>query len=124
MSPLIQQALLKEDGQAVSLEKIRSVLIKLSRGDLVDYLELGGWFRKVKDPILLEFLKVWGHIEVKGQISKQDRKAELMRVWFFSYEGFTAEALKFMPKQGILWSTKEDLEGLLDYVKLRRLPKL
>ncbi len=231
----IQQALKEQDGQNVSLEKIREVLIKLSRGDLVDYLELGGWFRKVKDPILLEFLKVWGRIEVEGinqntvredlehqyqhiqkrisdlkgylaevymaqvlfnaqrqtipghyfhaaedievprfhyvrlrerlgpaadseidvhggagieqwvaeskwqqghkvgvtelnkllekaELVKKDRKAELMRIWFFSYEGFTKEALKLMPKQGILWSTKEDLDGLLDYVKLRRLP--
>jgi len=233
----IQQALLKRDGQTVSLEKIRSVLIKLSRGDLVDYLELGGWFRKVKDPILLEFLKVWGRIEVEGknegevrdelqqqyqslkkkmsdlkgylaevymaqilfnaqrqtlpghyfhvanefevprfnfirlrerlgpgagseidlhggagieqwvaeskwrrghkvgigdleelldkaEVVKRERKAELMRVWFFSYEGFTKEALELMPKHGMFWSTKEDLDGLLDYVKLRRLPKL
>ena len=231
----IQQALKEQDGQTVSLEKIREVLIKLSRGDLVDYLELGGWFRKVKDPILLEFLKVWGRIEVigknetevrdelqqqyqsikrqisdlkgylaevymsqilfnaqrqtipghyfhtnddievprfnfvrlrerlgpgnaleidihagagieqwvaeskwqqghkvgvaelkklleKAEIVKKDRKTKLMRIWFFSYEGFSKEALEFMPKQGILWSTKEDLDGLLDYVKLRRLP--
>jgi hypothetical protein len=233
----IQQALLKRDKQTVSLEEIRSVLIKLSRGDLVDYLELGDWFRKVKDPILLEFLKVWGRIEVEGidegivredlryqsehlkkqvsdlkgylaevymaqilfnaqrqtlpghffhlpddieipmfnyvrlrerfgaggeteidvhggagseqwvaeskwqrgrkvgvadlkklldkaELVKIDRKAELMRVWFFSYEGFSKAALGFMLKRGILWSTQEDLNGLLDYVKLRRLPKL
>ena len=233
----IQQALLERDGQRISLEKIRQVLIKLSRGDLIDYLELGGWFRKVKDPILLEFIKVWGRIEVEGQdeaivredlqhqyqhlqrqisdlkgylaevymaqvlfnaqrqilpgryfhaeedievprfnyvrlrerlgpgagseidlhggagieqwvaeskwrrghkvgisdlqvlldkaeVVRVDRKAELMRVWFFSYEGFTKEALEFMPKHGIFWSGKEDLDGLLDCVKLRRLPRL
>jgi hypothetical protein len=233
----IQQALLEQDYQTVSLEKIREVLIKLSRGDLVDYLELGDWFRKVKDPILLEFLRVWGRIEVKGQdettvredfeskytqikkqisdlkgylaevymaqilqnaqrqtlpghyfhqdedikvprfhyvrlrerlgsgtgveidvhagagneqwvaeskwqqnhkasitdirklldkaeIVKQDREAKLMRIWFFSYDGFAPKVLEFMSEHGVLWSTKEDLDGLLDYVKLRRLPKL
>jgi DNA-binding transcriptional MerR regulator len=233
----IQQALLEQDYQTVSLEKIREVLIKLSRGDLVEYLELGGWFRKVKDPILLEFLQVWGRIEVKGQdettvredfeskytqikkqisdlkgylaevymaqilhnaqrqtlpghyfhqdedikvprfhyvrlrerlgsgtgveidvhagaggeqwvaeskwqqnhkasitdirklldkaeIVKQDREAKLMRIWFFSYDGFAPKVLDFMSEHGVLWSTKEDLDGLLDYVKLRRLPKL
>jgi len=231
----IQQALLEKDFQTVSLEKIREVLIKLSRGDLVDYLELGGWFRKVKDPILLEFLQVWGRIEVEGQdeatvreyfeykyqkikkqvsdlkgylaevymaqilhnaqrqtlpghyfhqdedvnvprfhyvrlrerpgadteidihagagseqwvaeskwqqnhkasitdirklldkaeVVKQDREAELMRIWFFSYEGFAPKVLDFMSEHGVLWSTQEDLDGLLDYVKLRRLPKL
>ncbi|MEN8218409.1 MAG: hypothetical protein ABFS56_18975 [Pseudomonadota bacterium] len=233
----IQQALLEKDFQTVSLEKIREVLIKLSRGDLVDYLELGGWFRKVKDPILLEFLQVWGRIEVEGQdeatvredfeykykkikkqisdlkgylaevymaqilhnaqrqtlpghyfhqdedikvprfhyvrlrerlgpgadteidihagagseqwvaeskwqqnhkasisdirkllgkaeVVKQDREPELMRIWFFSYEGFAEKVLDFMSEHGVLWSTKDDLDGLLDYVKLRRLPKL
>jgi len=201
----------------------------------VDYLELGGWFRKVKDPILLEFLQVWGRIEVEGQdeatvreyfeykyqkikkqvsdlkgylaevymaqilhnaqrqtlpghyfhqdedvnvprfhyvrlrerpgadteidihagagseqwvaeskwqqnhkasitdirklldkaeVVKQDREAELMRIWFFSYEGFAPKVLDFMSEHGVLWSTQEDLDGLLDYVKLRRLPKL
>ena len=40
------------------METIRDVLIKLSRGDLLQYMELGGWFRKIDDPILLEFLKV------------------------------------------------------------------
>jgi len=233
----IQQALLEKDFQTVSLEKIREVLIKLSRGDLVDYLELGGWFRKIKDPILLEFLQVWGRIEVEGQdeatvredfeykykkikkqisdlkgylaevymaqilhnaqrqtlpghffhqdedikvprfhyvrlrerlgpgadteidihagagieqwvaeskwqqnhkasitdirklldkaeVVKQDREPELMRIWFFSYEGFAEKVLDFMSEHGVLWSTQEDLDGLLDYVKLRRLPKL
>ncbi|TGO02641.1 hypothetical protein PN36_21505 [Candidatus Thiomargarita nelsonii] len=233
----IQQALLEKDFQTVSLEKIREVLIKLSRGDLVDYLELGGWFRKVKDPILLEFLQVWGRIEVEGQdeatvredfeykykkikkqisdlkgylaevymaqilhnaqrqtlpghffhqdddikvprfhyvrlrerlgsgtgaeidihagagseqwvaeskwqqnhkasisdirklldkaeVVKQDREPELMRILFFSYEGFAEKVLDFMSEHGVLWSTKDDLDGLLDYVKLRRLPKL
>ncbi|MCP4104716.1 MAG: hypothetical protein GY749_04135 [Desulfobacteraceae bacterium] len=62
----IQEELLKREGRNVPLEDIRDVLIKLSRGDLIEYMELGGWFRRVKDPILLEFLKVWGKIEVEG----------------------------------------------------------
>ena len=233
----IQQALLEQDNQDISLEKIREVLIKLSRGDLLDYLELGGWFRKVKDPILLEFLRIWGRIEVlgqpestvkddlqaqyqklqrqirdlkgylaevymaqilqnaqqqrlpghyfhleqdievpsfnyvrlrerlgpgaeteidlhagagieqwvaeskwrsqrkvsptevhqfleKAQLVKLDRNAEIMRLWFFSYEGFSPKALELMSEHGIWWSTHADLNGLLDYVKLRRLPAL
>jgi hypothetical protein len=47
-----------------------------------------------------------------------------MRIWFFSYDGFAPKVLDFMSEHGVLWSTKEDLDGLLDYVKLRRLPKL
>ncbi|MDM8559142.1 hypothetical protein [Candidatus Parabeggiatoa sp. HSG14] len=69
----IQQALLEQEGKQVSLEKIRDILIKLSRGDLLQYMELGGWFKKVDDPILLEFLKVWGRIEVQGRDGGQVR---------------------------------------------------
>ncbi len=233
----IQEALLKKDFQTVSIAQIREVLIKLSRGDLLEYLELGNWFRKVKDPILLEFLRIWGRIEVEGhngsevrdnlrsqyeklqrqirdlkgylaevymaqilhnaqrqrlpghyfhqdheievpdfsyvrlrerlgagaeteidlhaaagieqwvaeskwrsqrsvsptevqelldkaQIVKLDRDAEIMRLWFFSFEGFSKKAVDLMLEHGIYWSTGEDLNGLLDYLKLRRLPAL
>ncbi|MCP4689169.1 MAG: hypothetical protein GY859_14035, partial [Desulfobacterales bacterium] len=63
----IQGELKKREGSDIPLETIRDVLIKLSRGDLLEYLELGDWFQRVKDPILLEFLKVWGKIEVEGR---------------------------------------------------------
>jgi hypothetical protein len=63
----IQQELWEKDRQEVSIEAIRDVLIKLSRGDLLEYNELGRWFRKVDDPILLEFLKVWGRVAVEGK---------------------------------------------------------
>ncbi len=33
----------------------------------LEYMELGRWFRKVDDPILLDFLKAWGKFEVEGQ---------------------------------------------------------
>ncbi|MBF0202689.1 MAG: hypothetical protein HQK66_15585, partial [Desulfamplus sp.] len=64
----IQQELRDKDGREVSLETIRDILIKLSRGDLLEFMELGNWFRKVDDPILLEFLKVWGRITVEGKL--------------------------------------------------------
>jgi hypothetical protein len=60
-------SLLERDSKPVPIEKIRKVLIKLSRGDLIDYKEFGGWFGKISDPILLEFLKVWGRIEVENK---------------------------------------------------------
>ncbi|MDM8552365.1 hypothetical protein QUF72_19930 [Desulfobacterales bacterium HSG2] len=62
----IQRVIREREGRHVPLEDVRDVLVKLSRGDLVEYLELGGWFRRVNDPILREFLKVWGRIEVEG----------------------------------------------------------
>jgi hypothetical protein len=67
----IQQVLLEQEGTQVSKEQIYEILVKLSRGDLLQYMELGGWFKKVEDPILLEFLKVWGKTEVLGQNNKQ-----------------------------------------------------
>jgi hypothetical protein len=70
----IQTALLEREGKEVSIEEIQAVLIKLSRGDLLEYMELGGWFRKVQDPILLEFLKVWGRIEIEKQNQGQVRE--------------------------------------------------
>ncbi len=63
----IQRELWDRDRQEVSLETIRDTLVRLSRGDLLEYMELGGWFRTVEDPILLEFLKVWGRIAVEGK---------------------------------------------------------
>jgi hypothetical protein len=63
----IRRELADRDGREVSVETIRDVLVKLSRGDLLEYSELGGWFRKIDDPILLEFLKVWGRMAVEGK---------------------------------------------------------
>ncbi|MBT9438358.1 MAG: hypothetical protein GAS50_04105 [Desulfobacterales bacterium] len=236
----IQKELAEREGKVVPMETIRDVLIKLSRGDLLQYMELGGWFRKIDDPILLEFLKVWGRIEVEGQDraavqndlrtqyqtikrrihdhrgylaevyiaqilwtgqnktlpgtffhSKEDitlpwhfsyvklrsrlgggkgmeidveggagkerwiceskwwvgrkvgraeveslmRKGnivkeevgeglQILRLWFFAHEGFTEEAEALMLKNGVLWSVREDLDGLLKHVGLRQLPEL
>jgi hypothetical protein len=92
----IQQDLLEQEGKRVSLEKIHEVLVKLSRGDLLQYMELGRWFKKVDDPILLEFLKVWGRIEVKGQDGGQVRdelqqKYRRIQRQFSELTGYLAE---------------------------------
>jgi len=103
----IQKQILEREGRQVSMETIRDVLIKLSRGDLVEYLELGGWFRKVDDPILLEFLKVWGSIEVEGRHA-QEVQEELIRRYqkqerrFREYRGYLAE----IHMSQILWNTR------------------
>ncbi|MCP4345461.1 MAG: hypothetical protein GY795_08035 [Desulfobacterales bacterium] len=81
----IQREILEREGRHVSLDDVRDVLIKLSRGDLVEYLELGNWFRRVKDPILLEFLKVWGRIEVEGH--GQSRVRDELIDEYRSYKG-------------------------------------
>jgi hypothetical protein len=236
----IQKELAEREGKVVPMETIRDVLIKLSRGDLLQYMELGGWFRKIDDPILLEFLKVWGRIEVEGKnqavvrsetVKKyqtlkrkfsdhlgylaevymaqvlwngqrkklpgelfhaegdielpwqffyvwhrvrlgagaekeidiyaaagaevwigeskwwQRRKVgrvevetflrkgevvreaegkdlQVLRLWFFAHDGFTGEAEALMKEKDMLWSVREDLDGLLEHVGLRCLPIL
>lgn len=60
----------------------------------------------------------------KAQVVKLDRDAEVMRTWFFSSDGFSQPAIDLMLEHGIFWSTQEDLNELLDYLKLRRLPEL
>ncbi len=92
----IRREIRKREGTEVPLETIRDVLIKLSRGDLLEYLEMGDWFRRVKDPILLEFLKVWGRIEVEGHDRARVRD-ELRKNYqgiekkFHEYKGYLAE---------------------------------
>jgi len=111
----IQRELEEREGTRVPLDTIRDVLVKLSRGDLLEYLELGGWFRKVKDPILLEFLKVWGRIEVEGQNQEWvtnklvDRYQKLKRQ-VDEYKGYLAEV--FMAQ--VLWEAqRQELPGRL-----------
>ncbi len=224
----------------VPVQKIKEVMIRLARGDLLEFKPFGNWFGKVNDPILNEFIKVWGLIEVekqhrseieertlkkfsvierrfheyKGYLaevymiqilwngqgktlpgkffhSEQDikiphrffyidqrhrkgagkrmevdiyggaatevwmaeskwrsgRKAgpdvvehllrqgeilkrrekkylKLLRLWIFSHDGFTRQAEEQMEQNQVLWSTREDLDGLLEAVNLRKLPVL
>jgi hypothetical protein len=233
----IQEALRHKEQQEVDLLTIKDVLVKLSRGDLIDYKSFGDWFGKVEDPILEEFLKVWGKIEVVGEnrnevrddirntyrtlqkrfseykgyvaevymiqilwnsqettlpgryfhspedihvprftyidqrsrlgagkgleidvfaaagpevwiaeskwwhadkvgpgivthlleqaeIVKQRKgeKLETLRIWFFAHDGFTKQAEALLQKHHVLWSTRADLDALLEHVNLRKLP--
>ncbi len=128
----IQKEIHRREGKKVPLEDIRDVLIKLSRGDLVEYLELGGWFRRVKDPILLEFLKVWGRIEVEGH---DRRKVQYDLVSEYSsfgrriseYKGYFAEvhmSQVLMNAQnrtlpGYLFNSAEDIEMPWRFIYVR-----
>ena len=47
-----------------------------------------------------------------------------LRIWFFSYSGFTHEAQKFMQENDMLWSSQKELNDLLNYAGLRRLPEI
>ncbi|KPA09254.1 hypothetical protein MHK_010540, partial [Candidatus Magnetomorum sp. HK-1] len=223
----------------VPISKIKEVMIKLARGDLIEYRTFGNWFGKINDPILNEFLKVWGEIDVvrhkrewveektiekflkiekriheyKGYLAEvymiqilwnsqrktipgqffhqstdtkmpdqfiyidqrhrqnagsnmevdiyasavseiwlaeskwwakpvgtqavehllnqaeivKERKGDILkilRLWLFAYNGVTAKAEALLKQHDILWSTKDDLNQLLEYVKLRKLPEM
>jgi len=109
----IQRELEAREGTRVPLDTIRDVLVKLSRGDLLEYLELGRWFRKVKDPILLEFLRVWGRIEVEGQDQRRVQRELVGRYQRLKrrvdeYKGYLAEV--FMAQA--LWEAqRRELSG-------------
>ncbi|MBV7330912.1 hypothetical protein KFU94_22245 [Chloroflexi bacterium TSY] len=121
----IQQELSTKEGQEISLEKIRSVLVRLSRGDLIEYLELGDWFRKIDDPILLEFLRVWGRVEIEGQDQNRVRDELVNRYQslnrrFYEYQGYLAEVFMAQvlfnsqnqskqPLPGRFFSSEEDI---------------
>ena len=49
---------------------------------------------------------------------------QILRLWFFAHDGFTEEAEALMLKNGVLWSVREDLDGLLECLGLRELPEL
>ena len=224
----------------VPVEKIKEVMIRLARGDLLEFKSFGNWFGKIDDPILNEFIRVWGQIEVEkqrrseieertlskfsvverrfheykghlsevymiqilwngqgktlpgkyfhsaedikmphrffyidqrhrkssgknmevdiyggaatevwmaeskwwtgrkvgpdaaehllrqGEIVKEREKEHLerLRLWIFAHDGFTREAEKLMEENRVLWSAREDLDGLLETVGLRKLPDL
>ena len=103
----IQQQLKEREGHQVELETIKNVLIKLSHGDLIEYSQLGNWFRKIKDPILNEFLKVWGRIKVKGDAAETVqhetvKKAGTLQRQFAEYKGYLAEVYMIQ----MLWNTQ------------------
>jgi len=105
--PRIQRQLLEREGLQVELEAIKNVLIKLSHGDLIEYSQLGNWFRHIKDPILNEFLKVWGRIKVRGEAADKVqhetvKKAATLQRQFAEYKGYLAEVYMIQ----ILWNTQ------------------
>jgi hypothetical protein len=62
----------------------------------------------------------------KGEAVKEEagKGLQILRLWFFAHDGFTGEAEALMKEKGMLWSVREDLDGLLKSVGLRQLPEL
>ncbi len=103
----IQEALRRQEQQEVDLATIKDVLVKLSRGDLIDYKSFGDWFGKIEDPILEEFLKVWGRIEVAGENRNEVQEAIVtkyrkLKKQFSEYKGYLAEVYMIQ----ILWNSQ------------------
>lgn len=101
----IKEELYRQEKLDVPLETINDVLIKLSRGDLIDYKPFGEWFAQVNDPILQEFLRVWGRIEVKGEDGDKVRddirkKYQTLQKKITEYKGYLAEVYMIQ----ILWN--------------------
>ena len=106
----IQRELKKQEGVEIEIKKIIDVMIKLSQGDLIDYKSFGDWFTHVNDPILQEFLKVWGKIEVAGV--KRDyvereilTKYESLKGQYRNYKGYFAEVSMIQ----ILWNSQNKI---------------
>ncbi|MCP4107900.1 MAG: hypothetical protein GY749_20540 [Desulfobacteraceae bacterium] len=103
----IQGELKKHEGTEISLRKIKEVLVKLARGDLLEYKAFGNWFGKVNDPILNEFLRVWGETEVERQNAAWVRKKTVRNLStierrFHDYKGYLAEVFMIQ----ILWNSQ------------------
>jgi len=104
----IQKELTIHESRDVPISKIRDVLIKLARGDLLEQSMFGTRFGKINDPILNEFLKIWGEVEVvKHNRSIVEEKTiqqfEKMKKRFHEYKGYLAEI--YMTQ--ILWSSQK-----------------
>ena len=133
----IQQQLKAKEGKDVPLTTIREVLIRLSRGDLLEYRELGGWFHKVDDPILIEFLRVWGRIDVERQNpalvrSELDNRYRKLERRIGEYKGYLAEVFmaqvllsnqnrQKQPLPGHFFHSREDIDlpTILHYLNHR-----
>ena len=103
----IQSELKRQEGREVSLRKIKEVLVKLARGDLLEYKAFGNWFARINDPILNEFLRVWGATEVGRQSrqiveEKTVRKFSSMERRFHEYKGYLGEIFMIQ----VLWNSQ------------------
>ena len=60
----------------------------------------------------------------KAVKEKTGKGLQILRLWFFAHDGFTNKAEELMKEKGMLWSTRDDLDGLLKSVGLRQLPTI
>jgi hypothetical protein len=51
-------------------------------------------------------------------------RRDTLRMWLFAYNGLTQEAEQFAQEHGILWSSVQEFNELLQQVGLRPLPEV
>jgi hypothetical protein len=103
----IQKELKAREGTDVEIKKIIDVLIKLSQGDLIDYKSFGGYFTQMNDPVLQDFLKVWGQVEVERQsqshvVGDIVSQYESLKKKYKNYQGYLAEVFMIQ----VLWNNQ------------------
>jgi len=108
----IQKALKKQEKIDVDKEKIRDILVLLARGDLIE--DFTGTFYRIKDPILCDFLKVWGKVELENTDPKdiivdlQKKYYQVKKKSINEYKGYMAEVHL---SQVLLAAKKKKLSG-------------
>ncbi|ETR67863.1 MAG: hypothetical protein OMM_11133 [Candidatus Magnetoglobus multicellularis str. Araruama] len=109
----IQKELKVREGTDVEVKKIINVMIKLSQGDLIDYKSFGGYFTHMNDPVLQNFLKAWGKVEVEGKrqshvVGDIVFQYESLKRKYKDYQGYLAEVFMIQ----VLWNKqKKTVDG-------------
>ncbi len=98
------------------------------RGKEIDVLVAGGGYQwvcrsrwtkgKRVGPKTLEALLT------QAQQVYEDMDAIKVTPWIFASEGLSSDAEALAARKGVLWSNTDDFNGLLDFMGLRKLPKL
>ena len=60
----------------------------------------------------------------QGEAVRTEKEPDIVRLWLFAQDGLTGEAEIYAREKGILWSSRQEMDELLDHVGLRRLPEL
>lgn len=60
----------------------------------------------------------------QGAAVQAEFSMSTVRCWLFAHAGLTPEAEALARQQGVLWSNREQLDGLLTYLGLCTLPTL
>ena len=71
-------------------------------------------------------VKVVRRLLEQGEEVRRREEAILrrLRLWLFAHDGVSGEAKRLLEQHGVLWSSRAELDGLLEAVQLRKLPLL